>query len=325
MKTVLVTGGLGNIGIKIVDELLSRGYRVRCLDLKNKVNKKMAKRYRDKIDMIWCDITDSGKVLSAVTGVDAVIHTAAILPPFSEKQPALARRVNVEGTHNIVSALEQVNPGAHLVFSSSVSVHGNHLPGHKPGRTITDPFNPVDNYSEHKVECERMLERSNIAWSILRISACVDEKERVLSLANLKGSIETFFSVHSMCRIEYVHPLDVATAMVNAVGNKEAIGKRFFLGGGEKCRSYWRDLNSIRLESLGLGKPPPECFGEAGFYTEWLDTDEAQRVLNYQNHDLDDYRQELMEMLMWPRRVLGIIPFSVKEKVWKLIPHLVGG
>ena len=325
MKTVLVTGGLGNIGLKIVDKLYSHGYQVRCLDLNNKTNKKKARRYRDKMEMAWCDITDRGDVLNAVKDVAAVIHTAAILPPFSEEQPDLARRVNVEGTRNLVSALEQVSPNAQLVFSSSVSVHGNHLPNHKPGRTINDPFNPVDNYSEHKIECEQMLEESHIAWSILRISTCVDEKARMLSLANLRGSIETFFSVHSMCRIEYVHPADVAAAMVNAIGNREAIGKRFFIGGGENCRSYWRDLNSIRLETLGLSKPPPECFGEAGFYTEWLDTEEAQRILNYQHHDLDDYRRELMEMLRWPRLALGIVPTPLKAKVWKLVPYLKGG
>lgn len=324
MKTVLVTGGLGNIGIRVIDELYSHGYNIRCLDIKNKANEKTFKRNRKIAEMAWCDITVPDKVLDAVKGVDAIIHAAAILPPFSESQPALARKVNVEGTRNIVSALEQVNPDAHLVFSSSVSVHGNHFPNQEPGRTVNDPFNPADHYSKHKIECERMLERSNIAWSILRISACVDEKARVLSLANLKGSIETFFSVHSMCRIEYIHPADVATAMVNAVGNKDAIGKRFFLGGGERCKSYWRDLNSIRLETMGLSIPPPECFGEEGFYTEWLDTEEAQRILNFQNHDLDDYRQELMELMKWPRRVLRIVPFSAKEKVWKLVPYLRG-
>jgi nucleoside-diphosphate-sugar epimerase len=320
MNAVLVTGGLGNIGVKVIDELILRGYRVRCLDLATKANRKKARRYRGRIEMAWCDITNPDDLLSAVQGVNAVIHTAAILPPFSEKNPEFARRVNVDGTRNIVKALAKVNPDAQFVFSSSVSVHGNHLPDHKPGRNVDDPFNPVDHYSEHKIECERMLEKSELAWSILRVSACVDEKARMLSLANLRGSLETFFSVHPMCRVEYVHPADVAVSMVNAVGNAQAIGKRFFIGGGIACRSYWRDLNSIRLESLGLAKPPTECFGNAGFYTEWLDTDEAQQILDYQNHDLEDYRQELMDMLKWPRRLLTVIPASAKVAIWKLVP-----
>lgn len=325
MKTVLVTGGFGNIGIKIIDELCARGYRVRCADIENVSTKKVARRYKTKIETVWCDITDRERVFQAVRGVDAVIHTAAILPPFSESQPALAQQVNVEGTRNVVAAIEQINPSAHLVFSSSVSVHGNHLPDHAPGRTANDPYNPVDAYSEQKVACERMLDQSTIDWSILRISACVDEKSRMLSLANIRGSLETFFRVHSMCRIEYIHPADVATAMVNAVDNQEAKGKRLLLGGGKYCRSYWRELNSIRLEMLGLGKPPLACFGQAGFYTEWLDTEESQRILHYQHHDLDDYREELRVLLRWPRRVLALVPSSVKKKIWTWVPYVIEG
>ena len=82
------------------------------------------------------------------------------------------------------------------------------------------------------------------------------------------------------------------------------MGKHFFLGGGARCQSNWRDLNSIRLESLGFKKPPIERFGSEGFYTEWLDTEESQQVLNYQNHSLDDYRKDLNDLFRWPRWLL---------------------
>ena len=89
MKTVLVTGGLGNIGRKIMDELLSRGFRVKCLELKNKTNLKCAKPYEQAVEFCWGDITDKYHVMSAIAQVDAVIHTAAILPPFSERKPEM--------------------------------------------------------------------------------------------------------------------------------------------------------------------------------------------------------------------------------------------
>ncbi|MCG8672620.1 MAG: NAD(P)-dependent oxidoreductase, partial [Pseudomonadales bacterium] len=227
MKTVLVTGGLGNIGIKIIDELLSRGIEVRCLDLKTKANLKTAKRYYKRAKLIWGDITDYRCVISAVMDVDAVIHTAAILPPFSEQNPDIARKVNVGGTRNVLDALTQFNPDAHLVMASSVSVHGNHLPNQHAIRAVTDPLNPIDYYAQHKIECEQMLRNIDLKWTVLRISACVDEKARVLSIKNLRGSIDTFLKVDPQCRIEYIHPADVATAMVNAVGNEQAIGKAF--------------------------------------------------------------------------------------------------
>lgn len=322
MKEVLVTGGLGNIGIKVVDELLSRGVQVRCLDLKSKANQKIARRYRKKLKMVWADITDTRSVINATMGVDAVIHTAAILPPFSEQRPQVAEKVNVGGTRNIINALSQFNPSAQMILASSVSVHGNHLPDHDPGRTVSDPYNPIDHYAKHKIECEQMLRESKLNWTVLRISACVDEKARLLSVKNLKGSVETFLRVHPMCRIEYIHPADVATAMVNAVGNQQAMGKQFFLGGGIRCQSNWRDLNSIRLEMLGLEKPPIECFGVEGFYTEWLDTNESQQVLNFQNHDLNDYRKELERLFKWPRRLLIPARPIINRYIWRALSNV---
>lgn len=327
MKSVLVTGGLGNIGVKIVDELLHQGYRVKCLDLKTKPNIKVAKRYKNRITLLWGDITNRRQVNDAVEDVDAVIHTAAILPPFSEQQPEISYRVNVGGTKNIIAALENKaednKKKTQLIFASSVSVHGNHFPDHPPGRSIDDPYHPVDHYAEHKIECEALLEQSALDWTVLRISACVDEKDRVFSMKNLKGSIETFLRVNPLCRIEYIHPADVATAMVNAIGNGEAIKKRFFLGGGKQCQSTWWELNCLRLEMLGLPRPPVECFGDEGFYTEWLDTKESQKVLRFQNHDLDAYKAEMKDLFKWPRRMLMPVRPVLNRYLWQVLPNTV--
>ena len=324
MKTVLITGGFGNIGLKVVDELLERGFKVRCLDLKTKNNLKAARKYKKRIEICWGDITDTRVVEDSIKHIDAVIHMAAILPPFSEEIPDMAYRVNVDGTRNIVTALEKYNPRAHFIFASSVSVHGIHLPEHAPGRRINDPFNPFDHYSDHKVECEHMLQQTALHWTVLRISACTDEKARMLDFRNIKGSVQTFLKVNPDCRIEYIHPADVATGMANAIGNPEAIGQKFFLGGGAQCQSSWRELNSIRLEMLGLIKPPAECFGTEGFYTEWLDTDESQRVLKFQNHNLEDYRNELDEMLKWPRILLKPVKPVLNRTLWKFLPSMTG-
>ncbi|MDX1695118.1 MAG: hypothetical protein R3208_15230 [Ketobacteraceae bacterium] len=52
MNKILVTGGLGNIGVRIIDELLLHGYQVRCLDLKNRANEKTARRYHGAVSIM---------------------------------------------------------------------------------------------------------------------------------------------------------------------------------------------------------------------------------------------------------------------------------
>ena len=55
---VLVTGGFGNIGSMLLDELIRRGHQVTVLDLETRVNKKVQQRYKDSVVTAWGDITN---------------------------------------------------------------------------------------------------------------------------------------------------------------------------------------------------------------------------------------------------------------------------
>ena len=320
---VLLTGCFGNIGTKVIDALLAKGHEVRCFDLDNKINRKVAARYRklaSGLEVVWGDITDKEGVATAVEGVDAVIHNAAIIPPMSENNPELSRRINVEGTGNIVEAIEASDSCSQLVFPSSISVHGNHLPGEPPPRRITDPFNAEDSYAGQKIDCEKMIEVGSFDWTIVRIGACMDGDSQMGG--ELKEGMEMTFKVDPQCRIEWVHPKDVAAAMVNALGNPEAIGNKFFLGGGESCRDHWRDFCSVAFVSMGLGLLPQEAFGKEGYYTEWMDTEQAQKVLQFQQHTLEDYRYEMNQRFKWVR--IGIWPIKslVKKYLVNFSPYI---
>ncbi len=300
---VLLTGSFGNIGTKVIDALLANGHEVVCFDLLNKTNRKAAKLYADKVRIIWGDITDIDQVHTAVNGVDAVIHNAAIIPPMSEHNPALSEKVNVGGTKNIIDAIAAHGNRAQLVFPSSISVHGNHTPDDTPVRRIDDPFNAEDHYAGQKIQCEKMLADSACAWTVVRIGACMDANTRMGG--EIPEAMAMTFNVSIKCRVEYVHPKDVAKAMVNALGNEQALGKKFFLGGGAKCQAHWREFCSAGFMALGLGLLPEDAFADGGYYTEWMDTEESQRVLQFQQHTLVDYQSELNERYKWTRRLMS--------------------
>lgn len=326
---VLLTGPFGKIGYRVVEALLAKGHEVTCFDLDTPANRKTARDFAPqqaagKVHIIWGDITNAAQVAAAVAGVEAVIHNAAIIPPLSDVKPALAERVNVGGTKNILAAI-QANPRKpHLVFPSSISVHGFNAPDSAYPRRITDPFKAEDCYAGHKIECERLIEEASkqwgLRWTIVRIGACM-EARNPMDTENSEEMIKMMFNVSFRARLEYVHPKDVATAMANAINNEQAIGKKFFLGGGKSCQTIWGHFNSLILVAMG-GKPFPEnIFGTQGYYTDWMDTEESQRVLQFQNHSLNDYIAELDQKFKYLRPFLVPLVPVIRYYLMRKSPH----
>ena len=104
-------------------------------------------------------------------------------------------------------------------------------------------------------------------------------------------------------RLEYVHRDDVARALAAAVSEPEALGKTLMLGGGKGCRITHYDLIQTLFDAMGLGHVPFDAFGDESYYTDWMDSDEAQRILHFQGGRFEDYQEELKRRLT-PVRLL---------------------
>jgi nucleoside-diphosphate-sugar epimerase len=105
-------------------------------------------------------------------------------------------------------------------------------------------------------------------------------------------------------RLEWVHPQDVALAMVRAVQNKAAMNRRTLLfGGGRSCQITQSTFLGAAIQALGL-QWSERHHGSTEYYTDWLDSEESQRLLDYQRHSFADYRFEMAQRLRWPRRLL---------------------
>ena len=126
---VLLTGAFGNLGTSCIIELSKKGYNIRCLDIKSKMTElRSTINQKDyNFEVFWGDLLDKNSISEAMKGVDAIIHTAAIIPPLSDLKPDLAKKVNIEGTQNLIDEAEKQNV-KQFIFSSSVSVHGPHYP-----------------------------------------------------------------------------------------------------------------------------------------------------------------------------------------------------
>jgi len=318
---VLVTGAFGNIGTSTVEALVEHGHTVRCFDLRTRANERAARRarrrYGDRIEVMWGDLRRPEDVATAVRDQDVVIHLAFIIPKLSatgiesEEQPDLAWEVNVGGTRNLIEAMKALPRPPRLVFASSYHIYGR-TQDQPPPRTVTDPVQPIEHYSRHKVECEEMIRSSGLEWAILRLCATLP-----LAIQLDPG----MFDVPLNNRMEFAHTRDVGQAFANAVTSAEVWGKVLLIGGGPRCQLLYRDIVGRILEAMGIGMLPEQAFGTEPFPTDWVDTTESQRILRYQQRDLDDYVREMVRLLGFRRLLIPLFRPLVRWWLLRRSPY----
>jgi UDP-glucose 4-epimerase len=286
---VLLTGAFGNIGRSTIDELIKRGHQVRCFDIHNRTNQKIARHYRNKIEIVWGDLRRPDDMVTAVLNQDVVLHVGFVIPKLSvtgigsEDQPDWARAVNVGGTQNLIRAMQSYNPTARLLFTSSLHIYGR-TQDQPPPRCVQDIPHPVEHYARHKVECEHLVTGSGLTWSIFRLGAALPV--RLIMDAGM-------FDVPLDNRIEFVHTRDVGFALAEALQCDQVWGKVLHIGGGKRCQLYYHQMVSAVLGAVGVGALPAEAFTQIPFSTDWLDTEESQSLLRFQRHTIEDYARDL--------------------------------
>lgn len=292
MSFVLVTGAAGNLGKSMVRKLLGRGDRVRAFDLPTKANEKALRAFGSDVEVVLGDITRAADVERAVAGVDAIVHLAGILPPASERNPGLTRRVNYDGTRLLVEAAERLAPSCPFVFASSCSVYG---PGQAArGLATSDsPTEATDAYTSSKIDAEGVLLASSLAYVILRVSAAIEGS----SASSDPVVLRVMFEIDADQPIELVHGDDVASAFANAIHEPRAHRRIFPIGGGERCRLRQRGLMEMTFGAIGVRDLPPSIHGKAPYYTCWMDTAEANAILDFQHHDLEAIKRDLLANL----------------------------
>lgn len=140
---ILVTGGSGFLGINLIRHLRAKGETdIRSLDI-------VPFDYPEKdcVDLHTGDIRDVAAVARAMDGVSMVIHTAAALPLYSERD---IMTTDVDGTRNLLAAAKKAGV-ARFVMISSTAVYG--IPDHHP-LLETDKLTGVGPYGRAKIAAE---------------------------------------------------------------------------------------------------------------------------------------------------------------------------
>ena len=160
MKKVLVTGADGFIGSHLTESLLEKGYEVKAFSYYNSFNTwgwldTLRKEKLDEIEVFTGDIRDPNGVRTAMQGVDAVFHLAALIAiPFSYHSPDSYVDTNIKGTLNVLQAARDLDLERVLVTSTS-EVYGTaqYVPIDEH-----HPFQGQSPYSATKIGADRLAE-----------------------------------------------------------------------------------------------------------------------------------------------------------------------
>jgi nucleoside-diphosphate-sugar epimerase len=142
MSVYLVTGGGGFIGSHIVEELLRREQAVKLIDNFSTGRRENVAAFAGKVEIIEVDIAEAKNLSELLSGVDYVIHQAAIPSvPKSVIDPVKSHHANVNGTLNLLVACREAGV-KRVVYASSSSLYGDSptLPKHEG--MIPNPLSP---------------------------------------------------------------------------------------------------------------------------------------------------------------------------------------
>ena len=222
---IIVTGGSGLIGSKIVKELTKRNHEVHYTYYTNKLNIGIGhvldiKQKNDTVNLI------------SKLKADYVIHTAALTNvDLCETDKKLAYLTNVKGTENVLEGCKKTQ--SKIIYISTSFV----FDGKKEKYYENDIPKPINNYGLTKLEGEKMVKKSKLPYLILRTDQPYGWKEKWqrnnsvlrvldnLDQSNIMKEIDDWFNVPT-----YISDLvEVIEYMINhkLVGIYHVVGSNF--------------------------------------------------------------------------------------------------
>lgn len=323
---VLVTGAFGLVGTATVKHLSRLGRRVVATDLGTPANRRAAAGLPAGVTVRWADLTDAGQVSELVSAEApaSIIHLAAVIPPLCYANPALARRVNVDATANLVNAAAAQAIPPRFVQASSIAVYGPRNP-HRFTDVLTaeTPVRPYDIYGGHKVEAEAIVRTSALDWVILRLGGVLTVD---LSLGLDPDMIYFEALLPTDGRLQTVDVRDVASAFAAAC-TADVAGRTLLIGGDDSHRLIQGEIGASTAAAMGLvgglptGRPGDPNDDDGWFATDWMDTATAQAILGHQHYSWPQILAETAQKAGWKRGPLRLVAPLAREFLKRRSPY----
>ena len=246
---ILITGASGFIGSFIVEEALKQGFETWAA-----IRKSSSKEYLqdERIHFIELNLSSKAQLIEQLRPhqFDYVVHAAGVTKCLNK---ADFRRINTEGTRNLVDALLDLQmPLKRFVFLSSLSVFGA-IKEQLPYDEIREDDTPKPNteYGRSKLEAEKYIDSigSRLPYIILRPTGVYGprEKDYFMMAKSIKQHID-FAVGYQRQDITFVYVTDVVQAVFLALEKGET-GRKYFLSDGQVYQST--TFSDLIHEELG--------------------------------------------------------------------------
>src|SRR5215207_2262673 len=250
---VFVTGGTGFVGKPTVRRLVESGHEVRCLVRQTSDSGELEAL---GCELVYGDVTDRASVLEGMKGCEWVVHLANVYS-FWEPDRSVYRRVNVEGTRNVMEAA--LETGASKVLHVSTFVVWG-----KPPQAPFDEETPVgpERFTEY---ARTKYEGDLVVWELHRergLPVVMLYPGSVLGAGNPKSTGQYVGNlierrvpgmVFEDSAFTWVHVKDVAEATTRALEKEGNLGEKYLIG---KHALTMGEFTRMVCEISGV--PPPK-------------------------------------------------------------------
>ena len=229
---ILVTGGHGFIGHRLVGDLCRHGHQVTVVDLQPP---------RESMEALSYEFLEDDLLQPSTTGAlerkgfDTVIHLVGLSDTrMAHQNPDYSFRLNVESTENILEVCRKSGV-QHVIVPSSAAVYGvtRQLPVPE-----TAPLQPTNVYGYHKVLVEMLVQaygqNYGIPYTILRLFNVYGRGNAgIIDLCLRKAANREPFSLFGGEQLrDFIYSGDVVAAFTAAVSRKVARNKVINVGSG---------------------------------------------------------------------------------------------
>jgi NADH dehydrogenase len=229
---ILITGATGYIGRYLVNRLVARGERPRCLVRDTTRAKTILPA--DKVELVEGDTTQPNTLSAAVQGINTIVHAAFITADHKALTHNYYDNTNVNGTANLIKAAKDASVKRILEIGGL---------GTKPDKPGT--------YMQGRYLAEKMLIDSGLDYTIIQPSVLfgkgapfikgLTDLIRTAPVLPLIGGGTTMF--------QPIYVEDVVTVIIKVLENPESTNRKTYTIGGPAYFSFSQVYDEL-LEAM---------------------------------------------------------------------------